>query len=230
MMKPDCWAVIPAAGIGRRMNQTTPKQYEMLCGKPILQHTLEKLHATRLFKGMVLVLAEDDKLGRAIAQRFSNVTVVNGGTERTHSVINGLNALEAQPLDWVFVHDAVRPCVTVEDILNLHETIQDDPVGGLLAYPAVDTLKQADGGRAEKTLDRSLVWHALTPQAFRYQHLKTALSSALADGLTVTDEASAMEQMGLQPKLVKGRRDNIKITVPSDLSLAEYLLTEHVCA
>jgi 2-C-methyl-D-erythritol 4-phosphate cytidylyltransferase len=156
---------------------------------------------------------------------------VTGGAERGQSVRNGLEALRewAGPDDWVLVHDAVRPCLCTEDLDRLLAELDDDPVGGLLAVPVRDTLKQADAtGRVATTVDRAQLWHALTPQMFRLGLLCDALQSALARGLRVTDEAAAMEAAGFSPRLVEGRADNVKITRPEDLALAEFYLTRRV--
>ena len=153
--------------------------------------------------------------------------VVTGGAERCHSVLNGLEALRqhADLTDWVLVHDAARPCLAVADLDRLMNELADDPVGGLLAAPVRDTLKQADSaGRVATTVDRSRLWHALTPQMFRLGRLRDALNAALARGLLVTDEAGAMEAAGFAPRLIEGRADNVKITRPEDLALAEFYL------
>ena len=150
-----------------------------------------------------------------------------GGTERVDSVRQALTALagEARDDDLVLVHDVARPCVTVADLQRLWAALREDSAGSLLATPAADTMKRDDGhGHVSQTESRSGLWHAQTPQGFRYGLLCRALNEAVATGLEVTDEASAVEALGLKPRLVPGRRDNIKITHPEDLALAEHIL------
>jgi 2-C-methyl-D-erythritol 4-phosphate cytidylyltransferase len=135
----------------------------------------------------------------------------------------------ASPDDWVLVHDAARPCLSTEDLDRLLAELDSDPVGGLLAIPVRDTLKQTDAaGRVATTVDRARIWHALTPQMFRLGLLRDALRDALARGLPVTDEAAAMEAAGFAPRLIEGRADNVKITRPEDLALAEFYLTRRI--
>lgn len=225
------WAVVPAAGAGRRMGAAIPKQYLPLAGQPVIARTLDILLRHPRLAGVVVVIsAGDEWWPGVVAQRTDDqpLLVVTGGAERGHSVLNGLDALweRAHPEDWVLVHDAARPCLRVDDLDRLLTALSDDPVGGLLAVPVRDTLKQADdAGRVATTVDRSQLWHALTPQMFRLGLLRDALREALARGLTVTDEAAAMEAAGFAPRLVEGRADNLKITRPEDLALAEFYLT-----
>lgn len=225
------WAVVPAAGAGRRMGAAIPKQYLPLAGQPVIAHTLDVLlRYPRLAGVVVAISAGDEWWPGVVAQRMDDppLLVVTGGAERGHSVLNGLDALweRAHPEDWVLVHDAARPCLRVDDLERLLTELSGDPVGGLLAVPVRDTLKQADDrGRVATTVDRSRFWHALTPQIFRLGLLRDALREALARGLMVTDEAAAMEAAGFAPRLVEGRADNLKITRPEDLALAEFYLT-----
>ena len=145
-------------------------------------------------------------------------------------MLNALEALaeQADEQDWVLVHDAARPCLRAEDIDHLISELNDHPVGGLLAVPVRDTMKRADNnGAIQQTVDRKNLWHALTPQMFRLGDLRDALTKAVSDGIEITDEASAMEHIGKQPKLVKGQWSNIKITHPEDLKLAEFYLEQH---
>ena len=230
MHRAQCWAVVPAAGAGKRMGSATPKQYLPLLGRPIIAHTLMALlQHPRIDGALVVVDPEDDRWPAVAAELETAKPLLHavGGAERCHSVSNGLDALRdrAAPSDWVLVHDAARPCLTAEDLDRLLAGLADDPVGGLLATPVRDTLKWADlAGRVAMTVDRSRLWHALTPQMFRLDPLRAALRSALARGLLVTDEAAAMEAAGFAPRLVEGRADNIKITRPEDLALAEFFL------
>ncbi len=223
-----CWGVVPAAGVGKRMGAMVPKQYLPLAGRPVIEHTLEALLAEPRLARIVVALGADDRWWEAV--RVSDPARIErapGGAERAHSVLNALRQLSgrAAPDDWVLVHDAARPCLRPDDTARLIEQLADDLLGGLLAVPVRDTMKRADGaGRVEASVDRSTLWHALTPQMFRFGVLEAAIERALAAGVTVTDEASALEAVGLRPKLVEGRADNLKITRPEDLALAEFYL------
>lgn len=225
------WVLVPAAGVGKRMSSAIPKQYLPLAGRPVIAHTLTTLLGHPSIAGGVVAIGAEDEWWPLVAAELNTaklLLVVTGGTERCHSVLNGLEALREQgtPSDWVLVHDAARPCLTAGDLGRLLAELADDPVGGLLAIPVRDTLKQADAtGRVAATVDRSRLWHALTPQMFRLGRLHEALRAALARGLLVTDEAAAMEAAGFAPRLVEGRADNLKITRPEDLALAEFYLT-----
>ena len=224
------WAIVPAAGVGKRMGSALPKQYLSLAGRSVIAYTLDTLlHHPRIDGVVVVIGAEDEQWSEVAAELTTDkpLRVVIGGAERCHSVINGLEALRewAKPDDWVLVHDAARPCLTVADLDRLLNELVADPVGGLLAVPVRDTLKQADfAGRVAATVDRSQLWHALTPQMFRLGLLYDAITAALARGLLVTDEAAAMEAAGFAPRLIEGRADNLKITRPEDLALAEFYL------
>ncbi|KHD11790.1 2-C-methyl-D-erythritol 4-phosphate cytidylyltransferase [Candidatus Thiomargarita nelsonii] len=223
MLIPNYWALVPAAGIGSRMGSQRPKQYLHLHNKPILQHTLERLNLPAI-AGIVVCVAEHDPYWETLTLPMP-VMRVNGGAERCHSVLNGLQALQqqAQPDDWVLVHDAARPCVRQADIEKLMTELAHHPVGGLLAVPVRDTMKRADANSVE-TVNREGLWHALTPQMFRLEALSNALQNLLSRGEHVTDDAQAMEKMGQCPVLIEGHADNIKITHPQDLSLAELYL------
>ncbi len=227
---PALWAVVPAAGGGARMRAARPKQYLPLLGRAMLLHTLERLgHYPRL-RGMVVGIAADDAYWPTLTAEIPNLlkTYV-GGAERALTVLNGLRELEtyAEPDDWVLVHDAARPCVRHTDIDTLLLAIDGHADGGLLALPLSDTVKRADhNGCSQETVTRTGLWRALTPQVFRLAALRAALESAIAEGAEITDEASAMEFSGARPRLVPGHADNIKITVPADLALAELFLRE----
>jgi 2-C-methyl-D-erythritol 4-phosphate cytidylyltransferase len=185
---------------------------------------------------VVLVVSRDDVRWREFAPQGERLLIAHGGAERCHSVLNGLERLadRAKDEDWVLVHDAARPCLSGAEVERLFDVLQDDAVGGLLAVPLADTLKSADEhGRVERTVPRERLWRALTPQMFRYGLLKSALSSAIAAGVAVTDEASAIEHAGHRPVLVAGRAANLKVTGPEDLALAEAVLRrreEGACA
>ncbi|MCY1292611.1 2-C-methyl-D-erythritol 4-phosphate cytidylyltransferase [compost metagenome] len=219
---PAFWAVIPAAGIGSRMRADRPKQYLELAGRSILERTLDCFLGHPGLKGLVLCLAPDDPWWPTLAcSSDPRIIRVDGGGERADSVLNGLlrlNEMGAVSDDWVLVHDAARPNLSRSDLDHLLGELDDDPVGGLLAVPARDTLKRADSsGRVSETIDRSVVWLAYTPQMFRLGALHRALADALVAGVAITDEASAMEWAGQAPRLVEGRADNIKVTTPEDL-------------
>lgn len=219
---PPFWVVIPAAGIGSRMRADRPKQYLQLAGRTILEHTLDCFLDHPRLKGLVLSLAADDPFWSALpCATDPRIQRVEGGAERADSVLAGLLRLVelgAQEGDWVLVHDAARPNLARSDLDRLLAELADDPVGGLLAVPARDTLKRIGAdGRVAETVDRSLIWQAYTPQMFRFAALHRALADALVAGVAVTDEASALEWVGQAPRLVEGRADNLKITRPEDL-------------
>jgi 2-C-methyl-D-erythritol 4-phosphate cytidylyltransferase len=223
------WAVVPAAGSGSRMQATMPKQYLELAGKPVIEHTLTALFAVSRIAGVVVAVADGDFAWPAIAGRFAGrrLDQVSGGAERCHSVLNALEHLsvKAAASDWVLVHDAARPCVRPADIDRLIDTCLSGTDGGLLGMPVCDTMKRvATAGGVMATVDRDGLWHALTPQMFRIGQLHTALQQGIRAGISLTDEASAMEAAGFTPRMVEGQRDNIKITVASDLALAAFYL------
>lgn len=225
------WAVVPAAGIGSRMQVSIPKQYLRINGQTVLSLTLARLSALADVGRIMLVLNPDDRHWARhnslhSAERDKVLTCL-GGDDRWQSVLNGLDALAdlARPEDWVLVHDAVRPCVRVSDMLHLLELATSDSAGGLLALPVSDTLKRADGDyRIAQTVDREALWAACTPQLFPFERLRQTLRAASEAGVTLTDEASAMEWAGERPQLVPCHKDNIKITYAEDLQLAELIL------
>ena len=219
---PAFWAVIPAAGVGARMAADRPKQYLQLGGRSILEHSLGCFLDHPGLKGLVVSLAFDDPFWPTLqCAGDSRIARVDGGRERADSVLNALLHLHAQGAsddDWVLVHDAARPNLSREDLDKLLNQLADDPVGGLLAVPARDTLKRVDKhGRVAETIDRSLIWQAYTPQMFRLGALHQALADSLVADANITDESSAMEWAGLAPRLIEGRSDNIKVTRPEDL-------------
>ncbi|HEY8386121.1 MAG TPA: 2-C-methyl-D-erythritol 4-phosphate cytidylyltransferase [Porticoccaceae bacterium] len=228
------WFVVPAAGRGTRLGEEIPKQYLSLAGRPLIEHTLSRLLSLEgqlplVSPSIVVVLGRDDR--HWPASTFATdprILATPGGAERSDSVRAGLHLLadRAAPDDWVLVHDVARPCITIGDIVRLVKVLGDDPVGGILAAPVSDTLKQvAQHDRIRCTLERNHVWAALTPQMFRYGLLCQALDEAAAAGMAMTDESSAVEALGLTPRVVMGRRDNIKITHREDLVVAEAILT-----
>lgn len=222
------WAIVPAAGIGARMGSLTPKQYLPLAGRTVLGQTLSRLAGLPGLAGIVVALhPEDDYWPDVALPATVPVVVCAGGARRSESVGNALEALRERAAedDWVLVHDAVRPCVRVVEIAALLHQIAQHPCGGLLAVPVSSTLKRSDGaGDVAATVDRDHVWQAATPQAFRLAVLREALQAAQRSGVEVTDEASALELAGYAPRLVRGSADNIKITYPEDLVLAELIL------
>jgi len=195
-----------------------------------LLHTLERLGRYPRLRGLMVGIAADDAYWPTLATDIPNLlTTYVGGAERAQTVLNGLRALEtyAAPDDWVLVHDAARPCVRHADIDSLLAAVAGHADGGLLALPLNDTVKRADhNGCIEETVPRTGLWRALTPQVFRLAALRDALESAMRAGVEITDEASAMEYSGARPRLVHGHADNIKITLPEDLTLAELFLRE----
>ncbi len=220
-------AIVPAAGVGARMRADKPKQYLKIQDKTILEHTLEKLLSHPLIDQIVVAVSGDDPYFEQLELAKSpQIIRVDGGTERSDSVLNAVNyVVEHQLSTWVLVHDAARPCVLLSDISKLIEEAIVHPVGAILAAPVRDTMKRSDENNdIGSTIDRTSLWHALTPQMFRSEQLKDALSHALDNNVSITDEASAMEGLGLRPRLVAGRMDNLKITQPEDFALAEFYL------
>ncbi len=224
------WVVIPAAGVGKRMRSNIPKQYLPLCGRPVIAHTLERLASHPMVEGLVVALSDDDAYWQDLNLSIDKpLWRAAGGVERCHSVLNALHVLstQAHDNDWVLVHDAARPCLRIEDISLLIDSIDDDSIGGLLAIPVRDTMKRtSDRNTVVDTLDRRYLWHALTPQMFRLGSLREALAEALENEALVTDESSAMELAQYTPELIEGHADNIKITRPEDLILAEFYLQQ----
>ncbi len=223
--------VIPAAGSGRRLAATIPKQYAELGSSTVLEHALAPFEADADCAGIVVALAAGDATWPAIAARRPRaIEVAAGGAERAHSVQSALHMLatRARADDWVMVHDAARPCFTGSDLARLKEELAGDEVGGLLAVPLADTLKRGaadvDRPSVEATIDRVGLWRAATPQVFRLGLLRHALDAALAAGKLPTDEAQAMEWAGHAPRLIAGRTDNIKVTTADDLALARAII------
>lgn len=219
--------IVPAAGVGSRMKADRPKQYLLLDGKTILEHTIEQLLAFPVIDKVIVAISETDPYFDELPiSKDKRVIRVSGGLERADSVLSGLVYLkEHQPSEWVMVHDAARPCIRHSDIEKLITEVISHHIGGILASPVRDTMKQANQeSTIETTIDRSVLWHALTPQLFTTELLYSALKTGLEKGLSITDESSAIELMGYQPKLVHGRADNLKVTQPEDLDLAEFYL------
>ena len=220
--------IVPAAGSARRMGSAVPKQYLPLAGKAVIEWAVAPFLARASIMTVIVVLAADDRRwSQTDLSRHTKIQTTTGGVERMNSVVAGLAALDTHAAldDWVLIHDAARPCLLAADLDRLIDGLRDDEVGGLLAAHVVDTLKRADdASRVTQTVPRDKLWRALTPQMFRRDVLSKALHSAIAAGATVTDEAQAIEALGLRPKLIAGDADNIKITLPEDLLRAERIL------
>jgi len=225
------WGVIPAAGVGSRMDSMTPKQYLPLLGKTILERTISVLSGCPDIRGICVAIAEGDSYWPGLGLMDTpGILVTKGGAERAHSVLNALNYLlegQARPGDWVLVHDAARPCLPAGDLNRLIDAVRGKGNGGILARPVVETVKRVDDqGVILQTVDRRDLWAAQTPQMFRLDQLRDALDQGLATGCSLTDEASAMELAGHSALVVEGHPENIKITTPYDLDLAETLMTK----
>jgi 2-C-methyl-D-erythritol 4-phosphate cytidylyltransferase len=222
------YALVPAAGGGARLGGDCPKQYQLLAGQPLIRHALMVLAAVPAIERIFIVLAPDDRHWddfdwHDLADRLTVLRC--GGATRAQSVANGLKLMTALAADdWVLVHDAARACLTPSQVEKLIAEVGDDPVGGLLAVPVADTLKRAQEGarglHVAATVPREGLWQAQTPQMFRHAMLLDALKFAPA----VTDEASAIEALGLHPQLVEADATNLKVTYPLDLQLAEWIL------
>ena len=223
------WGIVPAAGVGKRMNADRPKQYLSLTNtQTVIEHTLSRLIAAQVFQKIVVAISENDPYWETLPiAKHEKIIRAKGGKERADSVLNALAAIENQASedDWVLVHDAARPCITTQDIEKLITQLQHDEIGGILALASHDTLKDVDGEKILSTHDRNRIWRALTPQMFRYGALKTALKIHQGNG-AITDESSALEMQGFTPKIVEGLSDNIKITRPEDLALARFYLSK----
>ena len=226
MTQADVWAVIPAAGRGTRFGGEVPKQYLQAAGRTLLEHALRALLAhPRVAGAMVALAVDDDRWPGWTTLCDKPVHRCVGGGERADSVLAALQALPGSDDSLVLVHDAARPNLDPIDIGRLIDAAFAHPDGAILAAPVRDTLKRADGeGAIEATQPREGLWRALTPQAFRRGPLRDALLAARGAGMAVTDEAMAMERLGRHPALVEGREDNLKVTTPADLAMADFLL------
>jgi 2-C-methyl-D-erythritol 4-phosphate cytidylyltransferase len=223
------WFVIAAAGASTRFGGATPKPWLRIGGRSLLEHALRALLAAPAVAGGVVVTAPGDRRFRRLPVSLRRrVVEAAGGPTRALSVQAGLRALvTADPDDWVLVHDAARPCLPRRDLLGLIAECRRDDVGGLLALPVSETLKQADDDdRSVRTVPRERIWRAQTPQMFRHGQLMRALTHALTEGFDATDEAAAIEGLGLRPRLVEGSPLNIKVTRPADLALAQAALRQ----
>jgi len=221
------WAIIPAAGSGSRFSKTELKQYQSIDGQTVLEHTVARLNQLKL-TGYVLAIGAEDHVAKTLPlAQLEKAHFCNGGAERVNSVLNALNYLStiASEDDWVFVHDAARPCVAQLNLETLVQTAVTTSQSAILAIPVRDTLKRVETApQILTTVDRSTLWQAQTPQIAKLGVLKKAIEQALAAGVNITDEASALEYMGEPVQVVQSRSDNIKITYPDDLELARLIL------
>lgn len=224
---PQVIAVLPAAGIGSRMQADCPKQYLTIGQQTILEHAIHALlRHPRITQVVVAISPEDQHFKTLPISQDPHVLVTEGGQQRADSVMAGLQL--AGNAEWVLVHDAARPCLHPDDLERLLAITAHTKVGGILAAPVRDTMKRGQVGQnvIAHTVERQDLWHALTPQLFPLELLKSCLQRALDEGAEVTDEASALEHCGYHPLLVTGRSDNIKVTRPEDLTLAAFYLTQ----
>ncbi|MGH1441718.1 MAG: 2-C-methyl-D-erythritol 4-phosphate cytidylyltransferase [Cellvibrionaceae bacterium] len=244
MKKDKVWVVVPAAGSGRRMESDIPKQYLSLMGETVIELTLSRLQQVHDVTEITVAISEGDSFFSRLpifnaGRDVPKITATRGGRERSDSVLAALQSLEhkATLSDWVLVHDAARCCIRVEYINAMLEQLKSSAVGGILGVPTSDTVKRVVKTQVvkkqvgneylvEQTLDRSKLWLAQTPQLFRYGLLKEALMSAQHNQQTITDEASAIELMGHSVQMCMGHYDNIKITHPNDLMIAEAFLKQ----
>ncbi len=221
----SCVAIVPAGGSGARFGSAIPKQYIVIAGATVLEHTLNALRHCAAIEHIFVVVPPDEDRADVVAARVGNTTVLRcAGGQRAHTVRNALAAISRQVRRdaWVLVHDAARPCVAEEDVDKLVSTVASHAVGGLLASPVTDTLKRSTAaGEVAETVSREGLWRAQTPQMFRYELLGHALNASPE----VTDEAQAVESLGLSPLLVRGSTRNIKITLPEDAEIAEIYLS-----
>ena len=218
--------IIPAAGAGNRMATAIPKQYLPLCGKPIISHSVQTFFACPRIATINLALSAEDFFWRSLQLDHNSRLNLHytGGDTRAQTVLNTLSAMQPNVADddWILVHDAARPGLTASLLNQLLDALEHDDVGGLLALPLADTLKLSNvDARVEKTIPREGLWQAQTPQMFRFNLLCKALASF--EG-SPTDEAQAVEALGLQPKLIVGSLRNMKVTYPQDLALMELLM------
>lgn len=225
---PAIATVIPAAGVGKRMKADKPKQYLQLCGLTVLEQTLHRLKQVPALQQFYLALSPDDPYFPTLPLAAdSDIQRLDGGAERANSVLNALVQIDATAYPWVLVHDAARPVVRVSDIELLIDSCIESNQGGILATPVRDTMKRGSD-TVLQTVNRADLWHAYTPQLFPTALLRDTLQQALAQGVAITDEASAMEWAGLPVLLVQGHADNIKITQAEDLALAAFYLEHSV--
>ena len=231
MKKDKYFLVVPASGIGQRMNSRIPKQYIKLGNDlTILDQSLEVMLSNEIISGFVVALDKKDthfKFSK-FAKDSRLISIASGGKERFNSVLNALSALDqtAKPSDWVLIHDAVRPCIKKEDVVKLMDEVADDKVGGILATRVFDTVKQKNNNGLVLTIDRQKLHLAQTTQMFRYGILKEGIEKAVKRNLHITDESEAVECLGYSIRIVDGSSSNIKITTQKDIDLANYFLKQ----
>jgi 2-C-methyl-D-erythritol 4-phosphate cytidylyltransferase len=226
------WVIIPAAGIGQRFNGSVPKQYERVNDQPLLSYTLKTfLNYEKTHRVVVAINENDNEWSSLVQSDYSKVSSVDGGDTRMHSVYNALQSLqtEVKEDDWICVHDAARPGLTLSALEAMMAKISSHSVGGVMGLPVVDTLKKVTPTQEIKaTIDRTSLWRAQTPQIFRYAILQQALDHAINQGVLVTDESSAVEALGYSPLMILGDERNAKITVREDLELFRYWVNQGV--
>ena len=226
-----CWVVIPAAGTGERFDQKVAKQYVYLGSKTVLEHSITPFLQSKNLSGILVAISADDEQWKNLSfPGKEGIISVTGGNERFHSVYNALNFLadDLSDEDWIITHDAARPCLSLTLLENLQKELSSHPVGGLVAMPIKETIKQADGQSniIKQTLDRRHLWSAQTPQMFRYGILFKAFQHCMQNNIEPTDEAMAVESIGCEPKIILGAARNIKITLQEDLGLAKTFKNE----
>jgi 2-C-methyl-D-erythritol 4-phosphate cytidylyltransferase len=227
-LEPRFIAIVPAAGIGKRMQSEIPKQYLKIGQLTILEHTVNRLLTHAQIDRVIIALNKNDPyFAETNLASNEQVDIVIGGKERVDSVLAGLKIIDSQKYPWVLVHDAARPCVSHKDISALISDCTRQQQGGILAYATRDTMKRSNPQQTiTHTENRENLWHALTPQLFQTVQLITAIEQALHNNISLTDESSAIEALGLPSRVVEGASDNIKITTPSDLALATFILQQ----
>ncbi|PDH31790.1 MAG: 2-C-methyl-D-erythritol 4-phosphate cytidylyltransferase [Candidatus Thioglobus sp. MED-G23] len=227
-VKPKIWAIVPAAGSGTRFGSDLPKQYHSLAGEEVILRTLRLLSVVTRVSGITVGVAAHDPVWAGLLPRLpERVSSFEGGQTRSETVLNGLSKLirQGREADWVLVHDSVRPCVRVQDINRLIDETGFCSPGGLLATPVSDTLKAVSPGhQVTGSVPRESLWRAQTPQLFPVGLLHEGLTKACAENFDCTDDAQALERLGLKPSVISGSSLNLKITRDSDLALAQAIL------
>ena len=225
------WGIMPAAGVGSRMESDVPKQYLKLAGRTVIEHSIDLALSVENLQTLTVCLSPDDQFFYSCVSQHPRINTIEGGLTRADSVLNGLKSLVgfAQDTDWVIVHDAARPCLPKAILKSFIDRVIADGSGGIMAIQSKDTLKQSVGYEehleVDSTIDRSKIWQAQTPQMFRFAALKESLERCRAAAFEVTDEASALELAGHSVKLYQGSSQNIKITTPEDKDIAEFFLS-----
>ncbi|AFP85663.1 2-C-methyl-D-erythritol 4-phosphate cytidylyltransferase [secondary endosymbiont of Heteropsylla cubana] len=226
---PDVIGILPAAGIGRRMQTALPKQYFIIDNKTLVEHAIDSLLYHPSIREVVVVISVSDRWFHKLPVACnSRVSIVTGGSIRAESVMAALNYVKNSSVSWVLIHDAVRPCLHQDDLCRLLSITAYTEIGGLLAIPVRDTMKRSHPGSKiiSNTVKREDLWHALTPQIFMRDLLINCLKRGLLERAYLTDEASALEYCGYSPLLIPGRSDNIKVTYPEDLALARFFFNQ----